>query len=128
IDNGGTAVIEGKGGSPSAVLVRDLPAGGIRNSHLYEWDPAQTRRGLEYLKDYAESRTGVKFSDTAYVVFDAVKSGQMAARMQDAFIIHGALAKGNVLAYPGLIDIGGTEFIEEPDPEYASFAYLSRFG
>ena len=113
---------------PSAQLLRQLPGGGIRNSHINHWDANQTREGLEYLKGVASAQTGRKFTDTTFVAFDAVKTGELAAKMQDFLMIHGALAKGNVLAYPGLVDISGISFLSSPDPEFASFAYLSRFG
>jgi uncharacterized protein YdiU (UPF0061 family) len=128
IDNHAVSEVPGKAPSPSGILIRKIPGGAIRNSHVYLWDTVQNRRGLEYLKEYASAHQGSKFTDSTYVAFDASQSGIMAARMQDAYIVHGALAKGNVLAYPGLVDIAGMTFLDKPDPEFIGFAYLSRMG
>jgi uncharacterized protein YdiU (UPF0061 family) len=128
IDNHAQSEVPGKAPSPSGVLIRQIPGGAIRNSHIYLWDPAQNRRALEYLKEYASAHQGSQFTDSTYVAFDATQTGIMAARMQDAYIVHGALAKGNVLAYPGFVDIAGLTFLDKPDPEFVGFAYLSRMG
>lgn len=127
IDNKNESEVEGVV-DPSAIIVRVLPGGGIRNSHLRAWDPVQIRKGLNYLKDLATAKTGRQLTDQTFLVHDAVESGRIAARMQDAYIVHGAMTAGNILANPGIVDLNTVKFLKNPDPEFTPIAQRSKYG
>lgn len=127
IDNKETSS-HGEVSEPSAIILRDLPGGAIRNSHLRIWDPIQIRKALEYLKEIVSAETKTRYTDSMLVVRDAHKTAQLAARMQDSQVVHGALTAGNTLVYPGLVDLNTVEFMPVPDPDYTSLGQLGRFG
>lgn len=119
------SIADGK--EPSSLIVREYPGGGIRNSHLNTWDVPTTAKALEHLKRLASKEVGFQLTNRSYLMLDAVRSGQLAARMQDAYLINGTLTDGNTLAYPGIIDLNLTRVMQAPDPMYTTLGARFRF-
>ncbi|MEO0813738.1 MAG: protein adenylyltransferase SelO family protein, partial [Myxococcota bacterium] len=129
IDNGGSASGGGETGR-SAIIAREYPGAGIRNSHFRVWkdDPEQVGRGMAVLRELASKELGKPVSNRELVELEARRSGELAARLQHFKIAHGALTSGNILALPALIDLNTVRTMPVPDPNYSPFGRRFRYG